>query len=127
MKKKIKKGERLSYGFAEFGTEDENKRWVAKEDLIVYTNCGDFLERIKDERDDLLERICKCRTFLESDKARFPEFSASNSILLEKQLHYMEQYANILTVRMEHIELERNQRANDETPCDCREPNEVAR
>ena len=37
MKRIIKKGELLSYAFADLGTEDSNNRFVAREDIVVST------------------------------------------------------------------------------------------
>jgi len=59
----------------------------------------DFLKRLKEERDELLDKTEKLFSFLSSDKTQF--ISKGNLLLLEKQSDIMEEYLNVLTIRIE--------------------------
>lgn len=59
----------------------------------------DFLKRLKEERDELLDKTEKLNSFLSSDKTL--ELSKGNLLLLETQSAIMGDYLNVLTIRIE--------------------------
>lgn len=63
---------------------------------------SDFLERLKQEKKDLQEKTDKLSDFLAS--ANSSKLSEANLILLNRQLHVMSEYSDILIVRIELIE-----------------------
>ena len=61
-----------------------------------------FLDRLKVEKDELLEKVTKLAMFLNSDKVN--DLSDANQLLLKHQLVSMNDYLNILIVRVELLE-----------------------
>jgi hypothetical protein len=61
-----------------------------------------FLDRLKVEKDELLEKITKLAIFLNSDKVN--DLSDANELLLKQQLEAMNTYLNILIIRVELLE-----------------------
>ena len=61
-----------------------------------------FLERLKTEKNELLEKTTKLSMFLNSDKIN--DLSEANELLLKFQLEHMNNYLNILLIRIELIE-----------------------
>lgn len=61
-----------------------------------------FLERLKTEKNELLEKTTKLSMFLNSDKVN--DLSESNELLLKFQLEHMNNYLNILIIRIELLE-----------------------
>lgn len=61
-----------------------------------------FLERLKTEKNELLEKTTKLSMFLNSDKVN--DLSEANELLLKFQLEHMNNYLNILLIRIELIE-----------------------
>jgi hypothetical protein len=60
-----------------------------------------FLDRLKVEKDELLEKVTKLARFLNSD---LNDLSEANFLLLKQQLEAMNTYLNILIVRVELLE-----------------------
>jgi len=58
-----------------------------------------FLDRLKVEKDELLDKVTKLRMFLNSDKVK--DLSYANELLLKEQLEAMNTYLNILIIRIE--------------------------
>ena len=61
-----------------------------------------FLDRLKAEKDDLLDKVTKLSMFLNS--AKIDGLSDANQLLLKHQLVSMNDYLNILIIRIELIE-----------------------
>jgi len=61
-----------------------------------------FLDRLKTEKDELLDKVTKLSMFLNSDK--IDGLSDANQLLLKHQLLSMNDYLNILIIRIELIE-----------------------
>jgi hypothetical protein len=61
-----------------------------------------FLDRLKTEKDELLDKVTKLSMFLYSDK--IDGLSDANQLLLKHQLLSMNDYLNILIVRVELLE-----------------------
>lgn len=61
-----------------------------------------FLERLKTEKNELLEKTTKLSMFLNSDKIN--DLSEANELLLKFQLEHMNNYLNILLIRIELLE-----------------------
>jgi hypothetical protein len=61
-----------------------------------------FLDRLKTEKDELLDKVTKLSIFLNSDK--IDGLSDANQLLLKHQLVSMNDYLNILIIRIELIE-----------------------
>ena len=61
-----------------------------------------FLDRLKVEKEQLLEKVTKLAMFLNSDKVN--DLSDANELLLKQQLEAMNTYLNILIVRVELLE-----------------------
>lgn len=61
-----------------------------------------FLDRLKVEKDELLEKVTKLAMFLNSDKVN--ALSDANELLLKHQLEVMNTYLNILIIRIELLE-----------------------
>ncbi len=61
-----------------------------------------FLDRLKVEKDELLDKVTKLAIFLNSDKVN--GLSDANELLLKHQLEAMNTYLNILIVRIELLE-----------------------
>ena len=61
-----------------------------------------FLNRLKIEKDDLLDKVTKLAIFLNSDKVN--GLSDANDLLLKQQLEAMNDYLNILIIRIELLE-----------------------
>ena len=60
----------------------------------------DYITRVEEEKEELRQKIAKLRTFIESDK--FIEFEDKHyTDLMESQLWYMQEYYNILTLRLD--------------------------
>jgi len=58
-----------------------------------------FLTRLENEKNELLERTTKLLLFIGSDK--FDDLSDANQLLLKQQINYMNEYLNILIIRIE--------------------------
>lgn len=58
----------------------------------------DFVERMIEEKENLLEKIDKLFIFLGSKK--FEELSEQNKVLLTQQYFAMSKYYNILSIRI---------------------------
>jgi hypothetical protein len=61
-----------------------------------------FLDRLKVEKNELLEKVTKLAMFLNSDKV--DSLSDANELLLKQQLEAMNTYLNILIIRVELLE-----------------------
>jgi hypothetical protein len=61
-----------------------------------------FLDRLKVEKDELLDKVTKLAMFLNSDKVK--DLSDANKLLLKQQLVSMNDYLNILIIRIELLE-----------------------
>jgi hypothetical protein len=61
-----------------------------------------FLDRLKVEKDELLDKVTKLAMFLNSDKVK--DLSDANELLLKQQLEAMNTYLNILIIRTELLE-----------------------
>jgi hypothetical protein len=61
-----------------------------------------FLDRLKIEKDELLEKVTKLAMFLNTDKVN--DLSDANQLLLKHQLVSMNDYLNILIIRIELLE-----------------------
>jgi hypothetical protein len=61
-----------------------------------------FLDRLKVEKDELLDKVTKLAMFLNSDKIN--NLSDANELLLKQQLEVMNTYLNILIIRIELLE-----------------------
>jgi hypothetical protein len=61
-----------------------------------------FLDRLKAEQQELLDKVTKLAMFLNSDKVE--TLSDGNHLLLKQQLEVMNAYLNILIIRIELIE-----------------------
>jgi hypothetical protein len=61
-----------------------------------------FLDRLKVEKDELLDKVIKLAMFLNSDKVK--NLSDANNLLLKQQLEAMNTYLNILIIRVELLE-----------------------
>lgn len=59
---------------------------------------SDFLDRLKDEQAQLVDKITNLETFLQSET--FNTLSGDNQLLLEKQHIAMSTYENILAQRL---------------------------
>ena len=66
----------------------------------------DTRERVFTERVQLLDRIEKLRAYIEED-IRFKTLRTISQKLLKEQLYYMDQYADILLMRLELDDIER--------------------
>ena len=60
-----------------------------------------FLDRLKIEKDDLLDKVTKLAIFLNSN---LNDLSEANELLLKQQLEAMNDYLNILIIRIELLE-----------------------
>ena len=58
-----------------------------------------FLQRLENEKNELLDKVTKLAVFIASDK--FKELSGANELLLKEQLVIMNDYLNILIIRIE--------------------------
>jgi hypothetical protein len=61
-----------------------------------------FLDRLKVEKDELLDKVTKLAMFFNSDKVK--NLSDANNLLLKQQLEAMNTYLNILIIRVELLE-----------------------
>jgi hypothetical protein len=61
-----------------------------------------FLDRLKVEKNELLEKVTKLAMFLNSDKV--DSLSDANELLLKQQFEAMNTYLNILIIRVELLE-----------------------
>jgi hypothetical protein len=61
-----------------------------------------FLDRLKAEQQELLDKVTKLAMFLNSDKVE--TLSDGNHLLLKQQLEVMNAYLNILIIRIELLE-----------------------
>ena len=61
-----------------------------------------FLDRLKVEKNELLDKVTKLAMFLNSDKVN--DLSDANELLLKQQLEAMNNYLNILIIRTELLE-----------------------
>jgi hypothetical protein len=61
-----------------------------------------FLDRLKTEKNELLDKVTKLGMFLISDKIK--ELSDANILLLKQQFEIMNAYLNILIIRVELLE-----------------------
>lgn len=61
-----------------------------------------FLDRLKIEKNELLDKVTKLAMFLNSDKVN--DLSDANELLLKQQLEAMNTYLNILIIRTELLE-----------------------
>jgi hypothetical protein len=62
-----------------------------------------FLDRLKTEKNELLDKVTKLGTFIVSDKVK--ELSDANTLLLKQQFEIMNAYLNILIIRVELLEV----------------------
>ena len=63
-----------------------------------------FLDRIKVEKDELLDKLTKLATFLAKQEMIEKTLSDANLILLNQQVEVMKTYLNILIIRIELLE-----------------------
>jgi hypothetical protein len=59
-----------------------------------------FLDRLKTEKEELLDKVTKLATFLAKEELT-PTLSEANYLLLGQQLGAMNTYLNILIIRIE--------------------------
>lgn len=59
-----------------------------------------FLQRLQYEKDDLLEKVTKLAIFIANEEMS-QTVSEANYLLLKQQLVYMNDYLNILIIRIE--------------------------
>jgi hypothetical protein len=59
-----------------------------------------FLDRLKTEKEELLDKVTKLATFLAKEELT-PTLSEANYLLLGQQLEAMNTYLNILIIRIE--------------------------
>jgi len=59
-----------------------------------------FLQRLQYEKDDLLEKVTKLAIFIAKEEMS-QTVSEANYLLLKQQLVYMNDYLNILIIRIE--------------------------
>jgi len=83
-------------------TEFKNQTPIAR---ITATNIMEttFLDRLKTEKDELLDKVTKLATFL-AQQGYNQTVSEANYLLLGKQLEAMNNYLNILIIRIELLE-----------------------
>lgn len=62
-----------------------------------------FLDRLKTEKNELLDKVTKLGMFIVSDKVK--ELSDANILLLKQQFEIMNAYLNILIIRIELLEV----------------------
>lgn len=62
-----------------------------------------FLDRLKTEKNELLDKVIKLGMFIVSDKVK--ELSDANVLLLKQQLEIMNAYLNIIIIRIELLEV----------------------
>jgi hypothetical protein len=62
-----------------------------------------FLDRLKVEKSELLDKVTKLAIFLNSDKVN--DLSDANELLLKQQLEAMNTYLNILIIRIELLSI----------------------
>lgn len=62
-----------------------------------------FLDRLKTEKNELLDKVTKLGMFIVSDKVK--ELSDANTLLLKQQFEIMNAYLNILIIRVELLEV----------------------
>lgn len=62
-----------------------------------------FLERLKKEKQELIEKVTKLALFINKEKTS-QSISEANFLLLNQQLIHMNDYLNILIIRLELIE-----------------------
>lgn len=67
----------------------------------------EFIQRIKQEFDDLSDKVKALRSFIGSEK--FNEISVDEQSLLKLQLRQMEPYLNTLKARLEFYSVEPSQ------------------
>lgn len=65
-----------------------------------------FLDRLKTEKNELLDKTTKLGMFLTSEKVK--ELSDANTLLLKQQFEIMNAYLNILIIRIELLEVSEN-------------------
>jgi hypothetical protein len=58
-----------------------------------------FLDRLKTEKNELLDKVTKLGMFIVSDNVK--ELSDANILLLKQQFEIMNAYLNILIIRIE--------------------------
>lgn len=63
----------------------------------------DFIKRIITEKDELGFKISKLRGFMEGDAAAFKALPKRGQCLLEHQLNHMQEYYDILTLRLDML------------------------
>lgn len=81
---------------------------------------SDFKERLFEEYDELSDRTDKLRAFIGSQK--FNEIDVKQRELLKEQLTVMEQYLNILSIRIELLnDIEESENRNQEYQGMCEE------
>lgn len=61
----------------------------------------DFIDRLKQEKDELYERLTKLRQFIASDK--FDSVHPVQKKLLRSQVGWMGRYHRVLVSRLEHL------------------------
>jgi hypothetical protein len=62
-----------------------------------------FLDRLKTEKEELLDKVTKLATFL-AKEGHTQTLSEANYLLLGQQLEAMNSYLNILIIRIELLE-----------------------
>jgi hypothetical protein len=61
-----------------------------------------FLQRLQTEKDELVDRLSKLLIFIDSNN--FSSLSDANQVLLKMQAEHMNNYLNILIIRVELLE-----------------------
>ena len=74
--------------------ENPNKKIIATNNME-----NTFLDRLKTEKNELLDKTTKLGMFLTSEKVK--ELSDANTLLLKQQFEIMNAYLNILIIRIE--------------------------
>lgn len=75
------------------------KMWMPYGFYLKQKNGGDFMFRLQNERDELVERCQKLEAFLSTDK--FNQLDAKNKELLREQLYVMGKYLSVLNARLD--------------------------
>lgn len=76
----------------------------------TYRPCDTFLDHLHIEYEELRQRIAKLHTFIDKDEA-FAKLGADDRNILQTQLHIMNEYLNILSIRI--VVAEKKGKANE--------------
>ena len=75
------------------------KEFLESEIVDVTYMGGDFVFRLRNERDELAERYGKLEAFLSTEK--FNQLDAQNKELLREQFYAMKKYLSVLNTRLD--------------------------